>query len=115
MSYPYEFYQLRTSTIINNRESRKPKTRVGKTINDVTMSNEKQLTFEEVNAHIEKHFTADKRQALNQAMGAGSICNVYHIVRPILVIISSLPLIPSKWKDAVKLLIGTLDAMCPGN
>jgi len=76
------------------------------------MATEKQWTFEEVDAHIEKHLPHAKHQ-MTAAAGAGAICNVYQAVRPILLVLKSLPLIPQRWKDAIALLISALDAMCP--
>jgi hypothetical protein len=77
------------------------------------MKTEKTLTFEEVNAHVEKHFTAKTSEAL--AAGSSKLCDIYVVVRPILVLISQFPLIPQKWRDVVKGLITVLDGMCPQN
>lgn len=81
-------------------------------------------TFEEVNAHIEK---ADLKKlqagsaALASAKGAkaanvgSQVCAGYKVVRPILLLVSSLPLIPSKWKAAIKVFISIMDGFCPGS
>jgi len=77
------------------------------------MSTQKTLTFEDVNAHIEKHLPADKSKSLTAT--APDLCNIYVIVRPILVLASQALFIPEKWRDGIKALIAALDAICPGN
>ncbi|MGZ3766546.1 MAG: hypothetical protein ACXVB0_15515 [Mucilaginibacter sp.] len=77
------------------------------------MSTEKTLTFEDVNAHVEQHLTTEKLQALSAPAANPSLCSVYTIARPILVLISQFALIPQKWRDLVKVLISALDAICP--
>ena len=72
----------------------------------------KTLTFEDVNAHVEKHLTDAKMQSL--VPGATNLCSIYVIVKPILTFVSQIVLIPQKWRDGIKLLIGVLDTMCPG-
>jgi hypothetical protein len=80
------------------------------------MATEKQLSFEDVNAHIEQHLTAEKLQSLTTtAAAAPSLCSIYGIVKPILTLISQAFFIPQKWRDAIKILIQALDALCPGN
>ena len=85
---------------------------------------EKDLSFEEVNKHIESadlstfkaggksHFAAtDIAKAPGDVLQ--KICGIYKVVRPILVIVSNLPLIPQKWKDAIKTFINLMDGLCP--
>jgi hypothetical protein len=86
--------------------------------------NNENLNFEEVNAHFEKadlvpfqkggekHFTA-ATAADNPAGTLQRICSIYKVVRPFLVLISNLPLIPAKWKEAIKTFIGLMDTLCP--
>ena len=74
------------------------------------MSQEKMLTFEEVDAHIEKH---SKDLPHGTALSAPNLCAVYKVVRPILVLASQAIFIPKKWRDAIKTLISVLDTMCP--
>ncbi|MEP6724267.1 MAG: hypothetical protein ABJC98_00550 [Bacteroidota bacterium] len=83
-----------------------------------------ELTFEEVNKHFEStdlspfkeggknHFTA-KAVAAAPADVLQKICSIYKVVRPFLVLVSNLPLIPAKWKEAIKLFISLLDGVCP--
>jgi len=70
------------------------------------------LSFEEVNAHVEKHFTDEKSHTLQAA--APNLCGIYTIVKPVLTLISQTVLIPQKWRDVIKILISALDALCPG-
>ncbi|GAA3993321.1 hypothetical protein [Mucilaginibacter dorajii] len=77
------------------------------------MSKNEGLTFEEVNNHVEKHFTTETHAALSA--GGTDICSIYTIVRPILVLVSQAIFIPQKWREAVKILIGAIDAICPGH
>jgi hypothetical protein len=74
---------------------------------------EKLLTFEEVDSHLEKHLPAKKMQAFTEA--APDLCNIYGIVKPVLTLVSQAFFIPQKWRDAVKVLISALDALCPGH
>lgn len=75
------------------------------------METEKQLTFEEVNAHIEEHLTAQKLQAFT--VNAPELCTIYKAVRPILVLASQAFFIPQSWRNGIKVLIGVLDTLCP--
>jgi len=75
------------------------------------MKTEKTLTFEEVNAHVEKHFTEHHLKAMTAT--TPSLCSIYSIARPILVLVSQLFFIPQKWRDVVKVLIESLDVLCP--
>ncbi|QJW97347.1 hypothetical protein [Frigoriglobus tundricola] len=72
-------------------------------------------TFEDVDKHIQ----AADLTAIQPAGGAAraialpDICPAYKIVRPILVLLSNTPIIPQKWRDAIKAFIGVLDLICP--
>lgn len=43
----------------------------------------------------------------------GKVCEVYQKVRPILQFVGGFWLIPAKWREAVKVLMNTLDGICP--
>jgi hypothetical protein len=77
-------------------------------------------TFDEVDKHVQaadlsaiqpggKHHPA----AAAGAAALPSICPAYKVVRPILVLASNTPLIPPKWRDAIKAFIGVMDVICP--
>jgi len=79
-------------------------------------------TFEEVDKHIQAadlsvfapggkwHPTAATASA---AEVLPNICAAYRIVEPILTLVSNIPLIPQKWRDALKAFMGVLDSLCP--
>jgi hypothetical protein len=82
------------------------------------------LTFEDVDKHIQgadlsvfqpggKHFMKAGAPPATPAAILPNICPAYKIVRPILVLLSNLPLLPQKWRDAIKAFMGVLDAICP--
>ena len=50
--------------------------------------------------------SVDPRSAL------AKLCEIYQLVRPILVAMSAFPLIPAKWREAIKLLVQVLDQIC---
>lgn len=81
-------------------------------------------TFEEVDKIIQKAdltiYQKGGKQHVSAAAAASSpaaaianVCGIYGTVRPILVLVSSLPLIPKKWKDAIKVFIKVMDTICP--
>jgi len=85
---------------------------------------DKNLSFEEVNAHFEKAdltpFNTGGTKHFNSTMvardAAGTlqkVCAIYKIVRPFLALVSNLPLIPKKWKDAIKTFMSLMDTLCP--
>lgn len=76
------------------------------------MATEKQLSFEEVNAHVERYLTAEKVNNLTTA--APDLCSIYGIIKPVLTLASQAFFIPQKWRDGIKILISALDALCPG-
>lgn len=83
-----------------------------------------ELTFEEVNKHFESvdlsqfteggthHFSA-KSVAAAPADVLNKVCGIYRVVRPFLVLVSNFPLLPVKWREAIKIFIGLLDSICP--
>jgi hypothetical protein len=77
------------------------------------------MTFEQIDAGINKldlvahQSNVAKLTAGNSAMALPQLCPIYKAVRPILVILSNLPIIPQKWRDAIKAFISVLDVLCP--
>ena len=79
------------------------------------------LTFEEVDKHIQGADLSAFQAGGKQAAAAGAapaaalpnVCGIYKVVRPILVLVSNLPIIPQKWRDALKTFISVLDTVCP--
>jgi len=75
-------------------------------------------TFEDVNKHIE---AADlgaiqpggKAHPVAGNAALADICPAYKIVRPILLLASNTPLLPQRWRDAIKAFIGVVDVICP--
>lgn len=84
---------------------------------------EKEMTYEEIDAHVSrlhladfkngesKHFTAAE---VNSNPGAvlQKICVIYKGIRPILIIVSNIPLIPAKFREPIKIFIGLMDNIC---
>lgn len=70
--------------------------------------------FEEINKHIK---AADLEQFKVKAASVGGaefqLCPIYKIVRPILMMVSTLPFFPAKWKEALGIFTSVLDLMCP--
>jgi hypothetical protein len=50
-----------------------------------------------------------------QAMAAPNVnvCEIYGVVRPILLLVAGTPFIPKKWKDVIKLFVQAMDGFCP--
>jgi hypothetical protein len=73
-------------------------------------------TFEKVDAHISRHLANVKRPSAAKvaAMDLPDICPYYKLIRPILVLLSDFPLIPLKWRTALKIFIEVMDRICPG-
>jgi hypothetical protein len=83
---------------------------------------DKELTFEDVNRHFERvDLSTFQKGGKNYfAPGAGAtadvlqkVCSIYKIVRPFLVLVSNIPLIPAKWREAIKTFINLMDGICP--
>ncbi len=80
--------------------------------------------FQDIDEHIEsadlsefapggkKHVTASMATA-NPELVVPRICSIYRTVRPILVALSTFPLIPPKWREALKVFISVMDQLCP--
>jgi hypothetical protein len=74
------------------------------------MSKTENLTFETVNAHVEKYYTPAMAAA---KPAATSLCGVYGTIRPVLELLAAFPVVPQKWRNALNTLLGVLDTMCP--
>ncbi len=74
----------------------------------------KELTFETVNQEIESLNLNQLEADLNkEALDITSkICQIWNKIGSIVRLIANIPLIPKKWRDALKLLISTLDSLC---
>jgi hypothetical protein len=93
------------------------------------MSSNKVPTFEEVDKHIQSADMsvfqaggasrpasakgAAKGGAASAALSTSQVCAAYQVVKPILQLVANLPIIPKKWKDAIKAFMGVLDMLCP--
>ena len=71
------------------------------------MSTTTPLTFESVNAHIEKYYVPAKPGEKTPAM---TLCSAYATVKPALQL--AILILPSKWKEAIQTLMAILDAQC---
>ncbi len=81
------------------------------------------ITFEQIDAAVNKFDFAAHHSAVaklrpaaagNPALALPQLCPLYKtIVRPILVVLSNLPFIPQKWRDAIKEFIAVVDILCP--
>ena len=58
------------------------------------------------------HFTSD---AVAAAPGdvLRKVCAIYRGIRPILIVLQDFPLIPKKWRAAVKVFTDLMDTLCP--
>jgi hypothetical protein len=73
-----------------------------------------QLTFESVNKEIEALDLAQLENDVNVASLdiTSKLCQIWQKIGGIVKLIATIPLIPKKWRDALKILISTLDSMC---
>jgi hypothetical protein len=85
---------------------------------------QKQLTFEEVNKHFEKvnlsqfkkggkSYFSPKAITTAPSDVLEKVCKIYRSVRPFLLLVTSIPLIPAKWREAIKVFISLMDSLCP--
>lgn len=75
-------------------------------------------TFEEVDKHIQSaDLSALQSPAASatESLAIPNVCQAYGVIRPILVLVANLPIIPRKWKDAIKAFMQVLDSFCPLN
>ena len=77
-------------------------------------------TFEDVEKHVQGVDLASLQAggahhpgAAKGAAALPNICPAYKAVRPILVLVSNVVLIPQKWRDVIKAFVGVMDAICP--
>ncbi len=74
---------------------------------------DRNYTFEELSAHIDKHFVpVANAKALSKADANNRLCSIYHVARPVLVILTKIPLIPPKIKNVIKAFIEIVDIIC---
>lgn len=70
------------------------------------------LNFEEIDAHVNEHFTdSAPLAAMTKAQANTQLCSIYKTVRPILVAGSKI--VPKKWGLAIKAFLGLMDVLCP--
>jgi hypothetical protein len=95
----------------------------GGTFGDSAMA-KKELTFEDVEKHLAKvdlnalQAMAKKGVSAKAAVAApagalSQICQVWKAVGPVVKLIANIPFLPAKFKQALKILIAALDALCP--
>jgi len=83
------------------------------------------ITYSEIERHIDaldlkafapggkNHFTpADIASSPGQVLS--KVCAIYRAVRPILLVLENFPLIPQKFRDALKTFTDLMDKLCPG-
>ncbi len=71
-------------------------------------------TFEEVDKHIQSaDLSALKPSGTGSAAAIPNVCQAYGVIRPILALVSGVPLIPKKWRDAIKAFMQVMDSICP--
>jgi hypothetical protein len=86
----------------------------------------REMTFEEIDAHVRKAdlkaFEPGGRHHVTSEMAAaapgnvlGNVCQIYHVIRPILQGILHIPFIPAAWKAAIKTFISLMDRLCPAS
>jgi len=81
-------------------------------------------TFEEIDKQINgldlkayqpgggQHFTAAAAKAA-PADAFQKICAIYRGIRPILIALENFPLLPKKWREALKVFTNLMDSLCP--
>ncbi len=73
------------------------------------------MSFDDINAGIERlDLTEFEKIAASRDAEAikDAICRIWKGIRPIIVALSNFPLLPKKWRAALKMLIKLLDALC---
>jgi hypothetical protein len=82
------------------------------------------VTFEEIDKQINalniKDFEAGgKHHFTAQAVAASpgdvlkKVCTIYRAIRGVLIALENFPLIPKKWRDALKTFTNLMDTLCP--
>ena len=81
----------------------------------------KTTDFDKINRLINTRLPAVRKLAtgvtaqtvfLDPGKAIPKLCEIYQLVRPILVALSAFPLIPAKWREAIKLLVQVLNQIC---
>ena len=74
-------------------------------------------TFEEVDKHIQGANLSALKPSAHAAAGSAAaipnVCQAYGVIRPILALVAGVPLIPKKWRDAIKAFMQVMDSICP--
>jgi len=87
------------------------------------MADQKELTFEEIDAHIKRANLADFEPGGKMHVSAGMaaaapgdvitrVCAIYHTIRPILQGLLLIPFIPGTWKTAIRTFMALMDNLC---
>ena len=82
------------------------------------------MTFEEIDKMISDFNLSDYQPGgkFSRAEGISAesatdiiskLCPIYKIIRPILNILSKLPILKTSWRDAINTFIGFMDTFCP--
>jgi len=88
----------------------------------MAQEHEKQMTLEQIEAHIKaanleqyEHQPAHAAAApqLDLAGQLKRICSVYKAIKPILQVVVNFPLIPSSIKNAIKTFMNVMNTICP--
>lgn len=83
---------------------------------------DKVLTNEELEAHVDKYLAPVQKAATGADAAAGrvaaadvlpNVCAAYKLVKPILQAVLAIPFLSKKIKDAIKVFLKVLDAICP--
>ena len=51
--------------------------------------------------------------AKDPSQAISGICDAYKSIKPLLKLLSELPLIPSKWREVIKKFMSVADLLCP--
>jgi hypothetical protein len=73
-------------------------------------------TFEQVNAHVEKYYSTIPKGIGPQSakITNDKLKQWYAVARPIILLVSKLPLIPKKWRNTMATGVTLLDAVLGG-
>lgn len=83
-------------------------------------------TFEEVDQHLAS-IDLDRKLSLtgplairkneartDPAQVVGKVCAIYQVVSPVLRLVARVPIIPLKWRDAIRKFCDMMDLLCAG-
>ncbi|MEZ5015916.1 MAG: hypothetical protein R2800_02615 [Flavipsychrobacter sp.] len=90
------------------------------------MSKENAMNYQDLDSHINnldlsdfepgaKHHFDAEAVSLDPSSVLKKICKLYRGIRPILVAITKIPLIPGKFTKPLKTFIKLMDTLCPGS